>query len=550
MKQLKKEIADIEFGALRDAQDRVEAAEEELEAKKSSLRVAGKTREEIELAKASIDLAKASAQGYDAELQNALNSVTGILAGWKALGTTFTTTHEINTVRNPGSPKPATATKAASGGYISGPGTATSDSIPAMLSDGEYVIKASSVDRFGKGFLDSINAGMLPGFRIGGMVMDGGGSSKPRSTSPKTPINIRAIERAAPVGKSAKALAEFIKNPMTGYSSNLNKASLETFVNKNIIPSGQEMYRTLTPGELNRIQQSLNSGTDYKPGQVRSFAGSSDLQTLGDSMSSKGSTRFGGANDMSRTIAQITAMEDLKGIQNVNRFGSLIQLNQEGILGPDTRYKLISQTPATAISPGMMRFAAFARAMGPMGYLGDIIEMMKVFGGTSSLLKKPQFQFAKGGIVKPSYYARGGMVKPSYYAGGGMVKPSHFSEGGFAKGTDTVPAMLTPGEFVINRDSSKNFAPLLSAINNEGKSFTMPVYPEISRDYVEPNPGGNLYQKNDSVGLNAQVDNSVYNYSLSVNVEGSNASANDIANVVMNKIKTIESQQVRKQVLR
>jgi len=42
----------------------------------------------------------------------------------------------------------------------------------------------------------------------------------------------------------------------------------------------------------------------------------------------------------------------------------------------------------------------------------------------------------------------------------------------------------------------------------------------------------------------------VYNYSLSVNVEGSNASANDIANVVMNKIRTMGSQQVRKQVLR
>jgi hypothetical protein len=46
------------------------------------------------------------------------------------------------------------------------------------------------------------------------------------------------------------------------------------------------------------------------------------------------------------------------------------------------------------------------------------------------------------------------------------------------------------------------------------------------------------------------VDNSVYNYSLSVNVEGTDASANDIANVVMNKIRNMQSQQVRRQVLR
>ena len=32
----------------------------------------------------------------------------------------------------------------AAGGYISGPGTATSDSIPAMLSNGEYVVNAAS----------------------------------------------------------------------------------------------------------------------------------------------------------------------------------------------------------------------------------------------------------------------------------------------------------------------------------------------------------------------------------------------------------------------
>ena len=49
-------------------------------------------------------------------------------------------------------------TKKAIGGHIFGPGTATSDSIPAMLSNGEYVIKADSVSHYGKGFFDSVNA--------------------------------------------------------------------------------------------------------------------------------------------------------------------------------------------------------------------------------------------------------------------------------------------------------------------------------------------------------------------------------------------------------
>jgi murein DD-endopeptidase MepM/ murein hydrolase activator NlpD len=52
----------------------------------------------------------------------------------------------------------------AAGGYITGPGSSTSDSIPAMLSNGEYVIKADSVKRIGKGTLDKINNG----YRTGG----------------------------------------------------------------------------------------------------------------------------------------------------------------------------------------------------------------------------------------------------------------------------------------------------------------------------------------------------------------------------------------------
>jgi hypothetical protein len=45
----------------------------------------------------------------------------------------------------------------AAGGYISGPGNANSDSIPARLSNGEYVIRASAVKAMGVKNLDMIN---------------------------------------------------------------------------------------------------------------------------------------------------------------------------------------------------------------------------------------------------------------------------------------------------------------------------------------------------------------------------------------------------------
>ena len=55
--------------------------------------------------------------------------------------------------------------KLASGGYVSGPGTPTSDSIPAMLSNGEYVISAKAVQAAGVPMLDNINR-----MATGGMV--------------------------------------------------------------------------------------------------------------------------------------------------------------------------------------------------------------------------------------------------------------------------------------------------------------------------------------------------------------------------------------------
>ena len=60
----------------------------------------------------------------------------------------------------------------AAGGYITGPGTGTSDSIPAMLSNGEYVLRSSAVDRIGIGTLNAMNAGAVPHFADGGSVDD------------------------------------------------------------------------------------------------------------------------------------------------------------------------------------------------------------------------------------------------------------------------------------------------------------------------------------------------------------------------------------------
>ena len=101
------------------------------------------------------------------------------------------------------------------------------------------------------------------------------------------------------------------------------------------------------------------------------------------------------------------------------------------------------------------------------------------------------------------------------FAKGGMVMPKRFVEGGFAVGTDTIPAMLTPGEFVVSQPAVKSFG-----VDNL-KSINSGTY------------GGD----------------SVYNYSVNVNVANSGANANDIARTVMAQIKQIDSQRIRSNVL-
>lgn len=66
----------------------------------------------------------------------------------------------------------------AGGGSVFGPGTSTSDSIHALLSDGEYVLRTKAARAIGYGKLDYMNRfGKLPAFAGGGQV----GSSYPSS---------------------------------------------------------------------------------------------------------------------------------------------------------------------------------------------------------------------------------------------------------------------------------------------------------------------------------------------------------------------------------
>ena len=95
---------------------------------------------------------------------------------------------------------------------------------------------------------------------------------------------------------------------------------------------------------------------------------------------------------------------------------------------------------------------------------------------------------------------------------GGMINTKYFAAGGYARGTDTVPAMLTPGEFVMSKYAVKNFGVDNMKAINDG----------------------------------SYENESVYNYSINVNVI-SGANPDEIARAVMTQIKQVDSQRIRGQ---
>lgn len=91
----------------------------------------------------------------------------------------------------------ASVLKKAKGGAIIGPGTSTSDSIPALLSNGEYVINADAAAQIGRTTLDALNSGAYPAFASGGSV---GGVPEESVQNRNVTLNVRTLDASSFLG--------------------------------------------------------------------------------------------------------------------------------------------------------------------------------------------------------------------------------------------------------------------------------------------------------------------------------------------------------------
>lgn len=91
----------------------------------------------------------------------------------------------------------ASVLKKAKGGAIIGPGTSTSDSIPALLSNGEYVINADAAAQIGRTTLDALNSGAYPAFASGGGV---GGVPEESVQNRNVTLNVKTLDASSFLG--------------------------------------------------------------------------------------------------------------------------------------------------------------------------------------------------------------------------------------------------------------------------------------------------------------------------------------------------------------
>lgn len=102
-------------------------------------------------------------------VQSGINYISGLIAKVRELVQAITGVNNVNANSSAGS-----QSAYAEGGPVRGPGTGTSDSIVARISNGEYVLKAAAVRAYGMRFINAINTLSLPrtmpGYSMGGFV--------------------------------------------------------------------------------------------------------------------------------------------------------------------------------------------------------------------------------------------------------------------------------------------------------------------------------------------------------------------------------------------
>jgi TP901 family phage tail tape measure protein len=403
------------------------------------------------------------------------------------------------------------------------------DTVPAMLTPGEFVIKKSSVDKIGRGNLAALNNG----YANGGLVQyrqQGGGIN---AIAPNL-IGGGLAENEQiriPSGEQVKAL--FAQGVRSDFGYFLRQAK-EAY--------GEEAVRNLsTLARANELDPSKLSAPEDIAGFMERIRNNYKLFRSINADGVVLNPPFvripGNAGD---AISLTNMAKELTKIRNFYNALKAFESDADGNIADDSSIKVAGNVINNAFgyNPGNRvvalseKITQYRASLKPqMNNIRDAIKAAQRAGknkvfvpgfnapGRQLLNEEDMRDIRQRGAIGargnvPERPGRGGdrvrgredMRAPRIQQaldalrdGGGGVPVLRFAQGGAASGTDTVPAMLTPGEFVMSR----------AAVAQHGvgymKSLNRGRIPGFNRGGVVGHGGVQYKQNGGPIGRNAGV---------------------------------------------
>jgi len=373
----------------------------------------------------------------------------------------------------------------ASGGYISGAGTATSDSIPAMLSNGEFVVRASAVKKYGRGFFAAANSGILTGFAPGTETMsqirsnDIGKVFAELITREIDKLNRSNRDALRTVERNAKNNSELLIAGLNRLIANQEFAMDNASTKELRISAGQQLesLRRIAKDTKDLIaprleanvrdnQEVIDNLIDINNNTKDGEGGGSGTnkkrlrkedkefgEQMADNFTGDIKTAFSNAFKTGNFKDFFSSILNTLTSQIIDTF---VETLVDGMFGKgETNFfkGLFSEMSAfgnqvgTAVKGGIVAGASKGQDGEGGGFISGILKFFKGLG--SSLMEGISSIFS--GIT--SIFGGGGF--PGAVTTSAMPLARPFNKGGYVpsiggqRGIDSVPAMLTPGELVV-----------------------------------------------------------------------------------------------------
>jgi TP901 family phage tail tape measure protein len=387
----------------------------------------------------------------------------------------------------------------ASGGHVRGPGTETSDSIPAYLSDNEYVIQASSVRKYGTGFLDRVNAGRYADGGLVGHYASGGSVAAQKAAQAAAEARADAIRKAEAARLAQQTdLYQFRTSVRTGGLSGMSAVQGAFGIATD--SKYPERFRNAVARVADRSEKSMISLEKRSDAAAKAVDKASDkLDGLKSSAASMSSSISGKLSDFSygdyRSASSL--QRALTGrASKLKEFQSLLVKLQKNGVAP----ALLNEIASLGIDEGMPLARSLAAAS--KSQISAINSQYSSVGKTSTQIgnqvadanfgklitaAEKQLQAANRNASSITNAISAESRKLQRVIGRALGVPGYSVGGYTGDGHPGAVAGLVHGrEFVMNQYATAANRPLLEAMNQGGNVRYMDATPVRAASAVQP----------------------------------------------------------------